>query len=274
MRIKHRFIINNSDNGFDIIGLLCQQGIKPDKSNIYTVFELFEDQDNFNNIIDSLLPYGFLRNPPVAVYTKGEIEAAQWLTIRSTWRSLYPQPEENMGYKSSTYDSTNYCEKCKCGLIQKENFMLKKELNWGPRNFSMINWVQDELFISKKADVFLRTSNLTGFNIYDVSTISNRILQDVKQIFVKNYLDYGLMHESLNKELHCTKCNNTIFMAKPVICYDSKVFKNVNCDIVKTKEKYGELTRSSLIFITHKFYEAITTANLDRGLVFEPIKLV
>ena len=274
MRIKHRFIINSRNNGFDAVRFLEKEKIKHDDSGPFIIFELFEDQETFEDIQKYLEPYGLLSNPPVAVYTKEEINAAQWLKIRSTWRSLYPQPDEDMNYRFSTYDPANYCEKCHYGLIQKENFVLKKEPNWGSKGFLMINWIQDELFISKKTEAFLQTSGLTGFDIYDVCNKSGRNMEGVKQIYVKNYLDYGLMPQSIAEELHCEKCSNTIFMAQPVIYYDSKVFHNVDCDIVKTREKFGQLTRSSLIFVTHTFYEEITKAKLDRGLLFEPVMLV
>ncbi|MCL1919268.1 MAG: hypothetical protein FWG14_13410 [Peptococcaceae bacterium] len=274
MRIKYRCIFSSRDKGFDIAAFLTQQGVKYDCCEELTIFELFEEQANFDTILNRLEPYGLLRNPPVATYTKNEINAAQWLSVRSTWRSLYPQPEEKSAYKFSTYDSSNYCEKCGYGLIQKENFMLKKEPKWGSRNFLMINWIHDEFFISKKAEIFLMASDLTGFDIYDVFSKSKNVMEGVKQIFVRYYLDYGLKPESIKEELHCTRCNYIKIMANPVIYYDNKVFENIDCDIVKTKEMFGEITCCSKIIISHKFYKAITNTKLDRGLVFEPVNLV
>jgi len=48
----------------------------------------------------------------------------------------------------------------------------------------------------------------------------------------------------------------------------------VEFDILKTKEKFGEITCISLIIITQKLYKTFCEHKLDRGLVFTPIKLI
>ena len=272
MRIKHRYGYNSSET--QITKFLDIQGIKYDQTGGIITFEIYNDHENCNYIIKFMEAHSVSENLSEAQYTKDEINAAQWLSVRSTWRNGYPQPQDDMGYRFSTYDSTNYCEKCRFGLIQKENFMLKKEPNWGTRDFLMINWIQDELFISKNAEKFFRTGDLTGFDIYDVFTKSRSIMEGIKQLYVRNYLDFGLMPETIKEKFHCSKCNHTIYIAKPVIYYDRKVFKSINLDIIKTQEKFGQLTCSSIIFVTHKFFKAIIEAKLDRGLVFEPVQLV
>ena len=157
MRIKHRFVFDSRGNSFDISKLLNQQGVKFRYSEPFTTFELFEDQKCFEEIIKCLVPFNVSRNLPEAIYTQEEINTAKWLTVRSSWRNLYPFPRENMGYRYTTYDAADFCERvgsywCGKGLIQRDNFVLEKEPNWGPRNFLMINWVDDELFISQKAE--------------------------------------------------------------------------------------------------------------------------
>ena len=139
MRIKHRFVFDKRDNNFDISSFLDKESIKWEYSDPYTIFELFEDQDSFDMIVKSLEPYGVVRNSPEAIYTREEIEAARWLTVRSSWRSLYPHPIDDFGFWCTTYDATAFCLKakendgslywCGSGLVQKESFILAKEPN-------------------------------------------------------------------------------------------------------------------------------------------------
>ena len=273
MRIKHRFVFKSGN--IEVTEFLSKHQIKYhfEADNAFAVFELFEDEEDYNDIIRFIESHCIFSNPPEVIYSQKEIDEAQWLSIRSTWRNCYPQPQKEMGYRVTTYDATDYCDKCGNGLVQKNNFMLQKEPSWGARNFLMINWIHDELFISQKAESVLADSNLTGFDIYDVYNKSGIVLDGVRQIYVKNYFDDGLMPDSIDRELHCEKCNNRI-MRKPILYYDKETFKNVYCDIIKSKEKFGEITCSNIIFITQKFRQVITTNKLDRGLVFEPVQLI
>jgi len=281
MRIKHRFVFDSRNNNFDIVALLTQKNIAYDYSEESTIFEVFEDDKNFETIVKSLEPYGVFRNSPEAIYTKAEIKDAQWLTVRSNWHNLYPQPEDDMRYRFTTYDATDTCagrnSKCFCrnGLTQKESFVLKKEPRWGSRNFMMLNWVFDELFVSKKAEEVLTTSGLAGFEIYDVLSKSKRPLKEVKQVFVKTYLPQGFSVDSIEETYICPTCKLETYWPKAgSIHFHKEIFKDIVVDIAKTSDKFWATNCASLILITHKFYKAITEAKLDRGLVFEPVKLV
>ena len=247
-------------------------------------FEMFEDQENFDTIVKSIESGNVVRNLPEAVYTREEISAAQWLTVRSSWRSLYPQPIDEMGFRHTTYDSTDYCNKaeeenggfhwCGSGLVQKEGFVLAKEPNWGPRNFLMVNCVEDELFISPKAEAALRESGLAGFDIRDVMNKRGSIMNGVRQLYVRGSLAGGLREDALQEKLVCPKCGFEKYITKAGANYfERKAFEGVSADIVKTKEKFGGIACFSLIIASHKFYEVVTDAKLDRGLVFEPVVL-
>ena len=282
MRIKHRFAFGTRK--INVVQSLEQQGVELDISYGIAVFEIFEDNDKFNAISD-LMSSNNITSIPTAIYTKEEIEAAQWLTVRSSWRSLYPQPIDDFGFLRTTYDATDYCEKakgsdgllywCGNGLVQKENFILAKEPNWGPRNFLMVNCVEDELFISPKTEETLRTSDLSGFEIYDVLNKKRNVMSGVKQLFVKNYLGEGLCDSAILKKMTCPKCGYTKYILKAgANCFSKEAFEGVREDIIKSKEKIGGMACFNLIIVTHKFYDVITKAKLDRGLVFEPVELI
>lgn len=299
MRIKRRFTFHQDEK--KIFRFLDKHKIEYDHNDKSwsVAFELFEDQENFK-LVDDFMSSKNRTGVATAVYTKDEVENAQWLTVRSTWRNLYPQPEENGGYKHTTYDSSCRCEgnppiltlrngtthrelsnknlpehHCDKGLVQKNSFVLKKEPNWGSRNFLMIWWIWDEFFISLKAVEMLKNSDFTGFDFWDVLNTKGEAMSNTKQLLIKRYLDYGLHPISIQETFPCPICGFVKYFQKPGGNYFKKeIFDEVKEDIVKTSDKFGEIGCSSLILVTHKFYKAITEAKLDRGLIFEPVELV
>lgn len=105
--------------------------------------------------------------------------------------------------------------------------------------------------------------------------MSQKKLEGVKQIFVNHYLPEGLCLDSIEREYVCPKCGFTKYLLKMrTIRFHKEIFDGVKYDIVKTSDKFGETSCDSLILINHNFYEVIKKANLDRGLVFEPVELI
>jgi len=278
MRVKHRFAFR--DDNADAIHLLDKFKIKYDKEHNIVAFNIFESDDAFVTI-ERLLKSHNITSIPTAVYTRDEIEYAQWLVIRSGWNILYPQPEEDMGYRFTTYDATNYCAGdepkyfCRKGLVQKEGFVLKKEPNWGARNFLAIHWVSDELFVSPKAAEVLRRSGLKGFDFYDVSSKSKKVFAGIKQLFINNYVGEGFSADAIQRKYVCPMCGFTKYWPKPgCFRFHKKIFEGVQDDIIKTTDKFWEIQCDSLIFISQRFYQVINNAKLDRGLAFEPVVLI
>ena len=271
MRIKHRFAFGKNDT--DIFALLSDHCIEYDRGDIISVVEITEDDKNYKTVAEIFQKH---KIQPISetIYSKQEIKEAEWLTIRSTWRNDYPQPEKDFGYMLSTYDSSDYCDQCGKGLVQKGCFSIKKKPKWGSRQFLMINWIHDELFISGKAESVLKSNSVKGIDFYEVNNSSNKPIEGIKQIYVKTCLPPGMKKASVKNELVCRKCGVVKYMRKQgFIYYDKEVFNGISDDIVKSHEKFGEITCASKIFITKKLHEVIINNHIDRGLVFEPIKL-
>lgn len=91
MKIKHRFVFCSDEKAS--IRFLDKQKVKYDKGEILSVFEMFEDGDNFKLISDFMVSHNAL-NTSEAIYTLEEIENAKWLSVRSRWMSHYPQPQD------------------------------------------------------------------------------------------------------------------------------------------------------------------------------------
>ena len=275
MKIKYRFtfLMNNKD----VVNFLNEQKIEITNVEGIGSLEIFNDRSNLNEVVNFLELHNLKYNAATSqcIYTKKEINEAEWLMVRGTWRNDYPQPEKDFGYIHTTYDSSDFCEKCLKGLVQKDIFMIKKKPNWGTKNFLMINWVHDEFFVSSKVETIFRDNNVKGLDFYKVFNRSKKEIEGTKQIYINNYLQPGIKNESIKQELICSKCGYKKYLKKLGFIYYSKdVFTSLDADMIKSHEKFGEMTCSSLIFITQRLYKIIVDNNLGRGLVYEPVQLV
>lgn len=84
-------------------------------------------------------------------FNDDEISSAKQVVYNGTWSNGYPQPEDDFGYIGSTYKVQGYCKSCGTGLVQQEPFRIKKEPNWGNKKLFDLNWVFDEIFVSREA---------------------------------------------------------------------------------------------------------------------------
>ena len=80
-------------------------------------------------------------------FSKQELSHASALSMSSKWLNGYPEPSDDLGFESFTYDLSEYCSACGIGLIQKAPFRLRKDPKWGSRSMFQLNWVQDEFFV-------------------------------------------------------------------------------------------------------------------------------
>ncbi len=85
------------------------------------------------------------------LYDVNEINSAKLLVYNGTWSNGYPQPEDDFGYICTTYKKAGCCKSCGTGLVQHEPFRLKKEPVWGNKKLFDLNWVFDEIFVSRES---------------------------------------------------------------------------------------------------------------------------
>ena len=277
MKIRHRFGFASGDG--KVLRFLNKKNLLYQRDELIITVEAFEDDNEFD-ALSNLAHKCDAVDVVTAVYEQSELDAAKWLVIRSEWWNQYPQPQEEMGYIYTTYDTSMYCSGCEeynCGkgLLQKKPFNIKKAPNWGPRNFLMLNWVPDELFVSLKAATVLEKSKLTGFSLWDVFDKSQKPFDTIKQIHVENFLPKSLNVESIKERLVCPNCGfEKIVPNVGPLRFEKTTFENIDYDIVKTEDKFGEIGCDSAILVSHNFYDTVIKNNIGKGLVFEPVELV
>lgn len=206
------------------------------------------------------------------------MEQAEWFYLRSKWRWEYPQPAGNGGFHHITYSDKEYCKECGSGLVQIGSFWVKKTPDWKKRDFLMLNWIEDELFLNDKAKSILLKSDLRGLEFIDVVKPRTEVkLEDFNQLKVKNILSPGLVNQdnTIRETTKCKKCGVVKYaLTGRGLVYEKSIFPN-DIDIVNSYEVFGwGYAAPRCIFVNQKFYQVIISNGLDKHLVFEPIKLI
>lgn len=277
VKIKHRISFRAEEN-VELTSYLSIHGIAWKEGEIVSTVEIFEDSPHWQFI------YQYANENNISIlskteFSKTELDNAEWLRMRSQWRYGYPQPEAAFGYRSVTYKEGCRCEACGTGLEQIAPFRMIKAPNWGKRHFMMLNWVEDEMFVTDICKSVLEKENLSGISFgttYDKKGIT--ILSNVNQLMIFSKLAPGIIPErrSIDKVYHCTDCGEIKYHPTCIgmIAYDKRIFENAP-DFVKTAELFGwGKGAAHHIIISKKAYRAIGGNKLNQSLVFEPVELV
>lgn len=213
------------------------------------------------------------------LFTEQERQQAEWLEMRSPWRFDYPQPERSFLKSEVTYSAKNCCNKCGSGLIQIEDFRMKKTPKWGKRCFCQVNWVEDELFTNDIGKECLKTicpDSVLFRNVKDKRGQEN--WPDFHQIVIPFVLEKGLIGESISIRSYekCPCCGITKYLTSGIgmLQYKRDIFASAP-DMVKTAEIFGSghvATRQ--IIVSQSVYRKLTEKGLTRSLAFSPIELV
>ena len=277
MVIVHRFVFNSCLSNvlaeFDSINIIC------DKKSGLNILEISENDKNYPEISQIMKKPGVLESIH-ELFSNSELEQADWLYIRSTWRCAYPEPRDHFGFLCTTYNmpksALDECSGmiCRCQLKQTAPFSLGKTPNWKTRGFTMLNCVEDEIFVSDTVKHLLADSQIRGLSFQCVLDKKGNVLNNISQIIVNDTVDPGVDISCVQRFSVCPYCGNKKLVLKPGMLSISKTcFKSIQSDIVKTSERFGEITDSRKILISHDFYKTIKQNKIDQCLVFQPISL-
>ena len=274
MDFKHRILFNKVKDK-ELINFFDEQKIDYENTEFsFVILEVLESNKFWSEINKYLIAKN-ITSLTEGVYSKREIEQARWISIRSKLRWQYPQPAGNGNYKNITYSKENYCNQCKTGLTQIDSFRVKKTPRWRKNCFLMLNWIEDELFLSDNAKNILTNSGMRGFRFFDVVKNDSTKLEDFNQLKVNEILSPGLIdQDNTIKEMHkCNKCGVTKYVTSGRgLVYREVVFRN-DVDMVNSFELFG-LSGMRDIFINQKFYQVIINNGMDKNIEFVPIKLI
>ena len=272
MKLKYRFAFREEDN---IAVVEYLKGIKKkyDNSTVINVVEVFENTEEFEFIEKNVVRPGIIITP---VYSKEEMEDADWYEVRSTWRWEYPKPNNDKAdFIDITFNRPEVCPGEYCGIRQVDLFKINKEPDWKNRHFVMLNWVHGELFVKTETARFLLNSGLKGFEIKDVMLYKKNVLaENIKQIYVNSSLKPGLIVDEGIKQINtCEVCGSKRYITsgRPVH-FKKEIFEGLDLDIIKTDEVFGIWSLNDrIIYISKRLYSILVDNKLDKNLEFLPL---
>ena len=214
------------------------------------------------------------------IFTKEELQAAQWMEVRTIWRTGYPEPTSYCEYENITYTRENQCDECSAGLKQVDSFRLRKVPSWGRRHFFAPYWIEDELFVNDSVKTAFEEAGITGVDFYPVKNKNGKqVFEGIYQLRIQTILEEALVvsDDFVHSVSACKKCGTPKYRLNHCAKskYRKEVFENIP-DIVHTGDIFGARSAYAArkIVIGQKTYQTIVANNLDRSLLFYPIDLV
>src|SRR6185312_8763815 len=151
MEIFHHFgirISRESDaRAFAELGIRLERGPEGLPGTSIASFEISENEPHWRDtqfLAEKFKITEFVRTE----FSDYELANTSALCVLASTQRGYPQPSKTMGYLDTTYDLSEYCTDCGIGLRQIHPFRIKINTALG-RSLLQLNWVFDELFVSR-----------------------------------------------------------------------------------------------------------------------------
>lgn len=273
MDIAHHIFFRKTDEPLLYLYLLKNDIVSED-GGLFCGFDILESNPHWS-CMNRIADMDYLESYSYTVFTKKELQEASWLRIRSKWEFAYPQPERKDGYREGVF-APGYCPDCS-SATQIGSFRIKKAPKWGRRNFAMLYWVGDELFINDRVKDVFQKEGITGVDYLPVmNKKGSEALPDIHQILFTTILKNGLViNEGITETCTCMYCGVEKHLAsqRNILTYRKEVFENAP-DFVKSGELFGAGHYSARqMFISRHAYQVLGRHALLQGLAFEPVAL-
>ena len=273
MEINKKVAFDEDDK--TLINYLQKHNISFDEE--YNILEMYESDPHWE-YIEKYVQKARLSVLSETIFTKEELQNAEWMCVRSVWHYDYPQPFDNREYETVTYTRKHKCQECGQGLEQIDLFRMKKPPKWGKRHFMMMNWVGDELFVDEYAKTLLEKE----FPYLSFCEVKNKkgteVFSGVFQIVIPKTLNEGVVEQQrrMREVLVCPCCRKKKYHTngEGMLQMQRKAFADA-LDIAKTAEWFGwGCGADRRLIINQRMYQFILSHRLERSLEFSPIELV
>lgn len=284
MRIKHHYCLEKRRK---LQMFLEKNQIKyelcpsPNPELSWCVFDLYEDQELFKKFrILFPLSLSITIEPE---YSKEEIETAQWLTVRSINPKVDRESDENT-FQFSCPRGNNHREVKYRHIEQIGPFLSRKKIKWKANQFfGGTDATGENYMFCKEKTKEMITGRWRGLDFWPVKKYSTKqAMEDVYQLYFEQILPMEAIALTKKEKIStCKLCGrkkvyiNERYQLLLKEDYMKKVsHQNVyRTEKIWTCDRIGWFTFSYNI-VSHDFYQFCKTHGIDRGLVYEPIKLV
>lgn len=261
MKIVHRisiFVTQEIREDLSAIGISASYG--------FTTFEVDESHDSW-----PLVEAWIVRHQAVdivqTIFSKKEIDSANWLELVPSWHHGFPQPnEDKSGYLQVTFDLAEYCKCCGIGARQKASFQMKSEPKWGKNSILQLNWVFDVFFVPP--EIWKVVFEPFGVPCRPVLDNKGAELKTVVQLAPETEVDVDT--EGLAKEA-CSCCGQTKFSPTTRGPFPSLVSKPM-AHMAKTRQNFGSGASAHRRVLISNDIASMLIKHKVRGVVFRPVE--
>lgn len=282
MRIKHHYFFETRAS---LIKFLDKYNISydlttlPEAKGSICTFDLYEDQDfyiKFRKKFPFVSKYGAINS---IEYSKEEIEKAEWLTVRNISTKVQWEYEEDAFIQSCSYKRLFIKELYYRHSKQIGVLSVDRPVKWDAKHFfSGPNAADDIIFCSERAKKILG-DRWEGLEFWPVKkSNSSKYIPDLYQLFFAQDLpieaiDSGTLRVCKScgrKVMRITEDIHQLRIRKEYLLDQNKVYKTA--DVLT-----GDFIRCntfSVNIVSQKFYRYCEEHRMNRGMIYEPIKLV
>ena len=181
MKISHRITVNldlHKKAILESFGLVANCGL--------STLEIEEDSPKWHLFKKYIKEWNCV-DIEKTLFTEEEFNSCRYLKLNASSHWGYPQPEDELGYLSESYDLTLYCNECGAGKQLKSPFKMTGEPSFARRDILQLNWIFDSFFCQLRVfeQVFCRFGIKPEKVLhYKTGRALNTVVQLVPQAFV------------------------------------------------------------------------------------------
>lgn len=262
MKILHNIALSVSEESqkkFKELGIELELG--------FSSFKIEENSDAWSQVKELVNKYDAVDTASTK-FTKQELDSSGLLALNSTWHCGYPEPSQDFGYLSETYDLSNYCQECGVGKLQMNSFRFRGEPKWGAKSFLQTNWVFDEYFVLPSVwEKVFKPLNIDCREVLHYKT--GKPLSTVVQLAIASS-DLSLSDQNLPHET-CSSCTRKKYL--PITRgFFPRIEGCLGNPLMRMKESFGSGSLSyNPVIVSNNLFETITHLRL-KGIAFTPVQ--
>lgn len=203
-------------------------------------------------------------------FSRSELKQSDYLVMLPSWHHGYPMPDDDFGFLSVTFDTTDYCTACGIGRQQNKPFIMKSEPKWGKRSIVQLNWIFDEYFV--KPEVYLNV--FKPFGIESREVLHNKTYKPLTSVvqLVINESSLSSMAMDNHPFEKCRACGCKKFLPFTKGPFPAFLKSPGDANIFKTQEIFGSGNSANReIVVTQELYQSMYDSKI-KGVDFQSLE--
>lgn len=266
MNIIHRFAFKNNSQvakEFEALGYKLSKRIS-------TGLDIGENDNNWEIVKKIVKKYSLFDCQYCTIFTNEELDNAEYYVFGAKNVFDYPMPDGYSEYMHGiTYNDSDRCSKCGAGYYQIAPFRFKKQPAWTKYDVVQTNWVEDEVFVSKKVrDILLKELDVK----FEEALQQKKFIpfDDMFQIKEDGICEIDTSKFVFTK---CPECGVEKTKSVTAGFYPKMLHRPPSGHVFKSQVNFGSgaYTTWHELIVDKSFYE-VFKINKIRGAVFIPLE--